>query len=98
MADPYRSQDTIRKPLPNAVHLKVFLGARFEGSRVNRLIQEEDHLLWPFREHCEVGFTEINDRHPGIRGDWQGEFIVTKLCLLLEYNLSKQDFEQFVDD
>jgi hypothetical protein len=70
MTHAFRLKDFDIRLAPDAVHLKGLLGGRFDGSRVNRLIhQEEDLLLWPFQEHGEVGW--YPDRQPklGIRGD-----------------------------
>jgi DUF1680 family protein len=73
-----RIPDAIRKPDPAAVHLSGLIGQRCEASRINRLHhQEEDFLLWPFREHCPVGWYPDNPVRPGIRGDWPGEFMGT---------------------
>jgi len=77
-----RMQDTMRLPTPDLVQLKGLLGERFHFSRMNRLRkQEEDHLLWPFQQHCKVGFffKPEQQQYPGIRGDWQGEFLGTWL-------------------
>ena len=72
--------DVFHQPSLDAVQLSGLIGQRFEGSRTNRLHhQEEDHLLWPFQEHCKVGFYPDHPQRPGIRGDWQGEFIGTWL-------------------
>jgi len=70
--------DVIQCPQPNRVRMKGFAGKRFEKSRLNRLIhQEEYHLLWPFQEHCPIGYG-YHQPHPEITlGDWQGEFIGT---------------------
>lgn len=74
-----RLRDAMQLPTPDAVQLKGLIGQRFHASRVNRLRhQEERHLLWPFQEHCQVGyFPEGIPQYPGIRGDWQGEFLGT---------------------
>ena len=71
--------DVIRRPRPDAVRLKGLVGERVDASRLNRLRhQEEYHLLWPFQEHCPVGWPQRDAPHPEItRGDWQGEFIGT---------------------
>jgi DUF1680 family protein len=81
MSVPVKCPDVIHRPEPDAVKLKGFVGKRFDLSRLNRLHdQEEDHLLWPFHEHCPVGRWDRPDRpHPEIRGDWQGEYIGTWL-------------------
>lgn len=72
--------DLAKRPGWDAVQMKGLIGSRFEGSHTNRLQrQEEDHLLWPFQEHCEVGFYPHKMQKPGIRGDWQGEFMGTWL-------------------
>ena len=76
----YRIDDKSKKSPVDAVQLKGLLGTRFNGSRINRLHnQEDEHLLWPFVEHCEVGFYPDRMQKPGIRGDWQGEFMGTWL-------------------
>jgi hypothetical protein len=69
--------DVVRRPQPDAVYLKGLVGKRLEACRLNRLRhQEAYHLLFPFQEHCPVGWG--NQPHPEItRGDWQGEFIGT---------------------
>lgn len=74
-------QDALHIPAPDAVQLHGLIGGRFHGSRMNRLRrQEDDHLLWPFQEGCKVGrFSPIEQQYPGIRGDWQGEFLGTWL-------------------
>lgn len=71
--------DVIRRPLVDAVRMKGLVGQRFDASRENRLRHQEDyHLLWPFQEHCPVGWNHPKTPHPEItRGDWQGEFIGT---------------------
>jgi DUF1680 family protein len=80
MTKPILMKDFARKPSPDAVQLEGLLGKRFTGSRVNRLRnQEEDHLLWAFHEHCPVGYLTTNQKRPGIRGDWPGEFMGTWL-------------------
>lgn len=73
-------KDFASKPPAEAVKLTGLLGSRFDGSRVNRLHhQEEDHLLWPFHDHCPIGFYPEKPVKPGIRGDWPGEFMGTWL-------------------
>jgi uncharacterized protein len=80
MTIPLPTKDFARKPAPDAVQLQGLLGSRFQGSRTNRLHhQEEDHLLWPFHEHCQIGYVPAGTLRPGIRGDWPGEFIGTWL-------------------
>ncbi|HEX5808688.1 MAG TPA: beta-L-arabinofuranosidase domain-containing protein [Anaerolineales bacterium] len=76
-----RLVDVIHCPTPNSVQLKGLIGQRFHASRLNRLHnQEEDHLLWPFQKHCPVGYYAPDKQpYPGIRGDWQGEFMGTYL-------------------
>ena len=52
--------DILKRPEPNAVRMSGLLGERFDLSRTNRLIhQEEDHLLFPFQLHCPVGFAHL---------------------------------------
>ena len=78
MALSIKRPDVIRRPQPDAVSMKGFVGQRFKASRLNRLRhQEEDHLLWPFHEHCPVGFMLPDRPRQEIRGDWQGEFLGT---------------------
>ncbi len=72
--------DAIGRPPPDAVRMSGLVGQRFEASRLNRLRhQEEDHLLWPFHEHCPVGMDHPDRPRPEIHGDWQGEYIGTWL-------------------
>jgi uncharacterized protein len=60
------------------VHMEGLLGTRFELSRRNRLIhQEEEHLLYPFKLHCPVGFAHPDRPWKEIFGDWQGEYLGT---------------------
>jgi DUF1680 family protein len=70
--------DVVKCPRPNKVRIKGFVGKRFEASRLNRLRhQEEYHLLWPFQEHCPIGYG-YHQPHPEIAlGDWQGEYMGT---------------------
>ncbi len=76
-----RLPDTLSRPAPDAVRLHGLIGQRFHASLTNRLLhQEEDHLLWPFQKHCPVGYyPPAEQQYPGVRGDWQGEFIGTYL-------------------
>lgn len=76
-----RLSDKMHRPKPDAIQLKGLIGRRFNASLVNRLLnQEEDHLLWPFQKHCKVGFFPPEQQvYPGVRGDWQGEFMGTYL-------------------
>lgn len=89
--------DVIQRPRPDHVRLKGLVGQRFEVSRLNRLRhQEEDHLLWPFREHCPVGYEVPNRPHQEIHGDWQGEFIGTWLnaAVLSAWNANDEALRQ----
>lgn len=76
-----RLLDVIHRPTPDTIQLEGLIGRRFHASRLNRLHnQEEDHLLWPFQRHCPVGYYPSDKQpYPGIRGDWQGEFMGTYL-------------------
>jgi hypothetical protein len=101
MTNAFRLKDFSRRPAPDAVQLQGFLGSRFEGSRVNRLQhQEEDHLLWPFQEHCAVGFYPDRQPKPGIRGDWQGEFMGTWMdaAILSSWNAHDEPLRAKVDN
>ncbi len=70
--------DLLHRPEPDAVRMAGLLGERFELSRSNRLIhQEEDHLLYPFQLHCPVGFDHPDRPRKEIFGDWQGEYLGT---------------------
>ncbi len=92
--------DALRKPDPDAVHLHGLIGQRFDASRLNRLRrQEDDHLLWPFQEHCPVGYYPDHPVKPGIRADWQGEFIGTWLdaAILSSWNASDEVLKAKVD-
>lgn len=92
--------DVMRRMEPDAVHMKGFVGSRFDKSRKNRLIhQEEDHLLWPFKEHCKVGLMLPNRPHPEIRGDWQGEYMGTWLdaAVLSAWNADDADLKKKID-
>ncbi len=75
-AIPPEQSDLIKCPQPNRVRMKGFVGKRFEASRLNRLSRQEEYfLLWPFQEHCPIGYG-YHQPHPEITiGDWQGEFI-----------------------
>jgi hypothetical protein len=100
MSKVFQLKDHSTRPAPDAVQLNGLLGNRFNGSRVNRLHhQEEDHLLWPFKEHCRVGFFPDNPDKPGIRGDWHGEFIGTWLdaSILSGWNTQDSDLLKKVD-
>jgi len=100
MTEAFRLKDRTSRPPYDAVHLKGLLGSRFEGSRLNRLHhQEEDHLLWPFQEHCPVGYFPNNHPKPGIRGDWQGEFMGTWLdaAILSAWNADDATLREKVD-
>ncbi len=100
MSNVFHLKDHASRPNPNTVHLKGLLGSRFEGSRTNRLRnQEEDHLLWPFQEHCEVGFYPDHMQKPGIRGDWQGEFMGTWLdaAILTSWNTDDAELRKKID-
>ncbi|MBE0699687.1 MAG: glycoside hydrolase family 127 protein, partial [Anaerolineaceae bacterium] len=92
--------DAIRKSAPDAVQLKGLIGSRFEGSRKNRLNhQEENHLLWPFRDHCPVGWHPDIPQHPDLRGDWHGEFMGTWVdaAVLTAWNAADAPLRQKVD-
>ena len=69
--------DRLQCPPPDALQMSGLIGRRLEACRVNRLRHHEEyHLLWPFQEHCPVGYSHPDAPHPEIaRGDWQGEFI-----------------------
>lgn len=100
MSKAFRLKDHATRPQPDAVRLKGLLGSRFEGSRINRLNhQEEDHLLWPFEEHCEVGYYPDRQPKPGIRGDWQGEFMGTWVdaAVLSSWNANDAALQSKVD-
>ena len=73
--------DHFQSLTPNMIEMKGLIGQRFDANITNRLRnQEEYHLLWPFHEHCPLGWKQDNPPHPDItRGDWQGEFIGTWL-------------------
>jgi DUF1680 family protein len=93
-------KDFASRPAPDAVHLNGLLGSRFEGSRLNRLRhQEEEHLLWPFQEHCAVGFYPNHQQKPGIRGDWPGEFMGTWLdaAILTSWNANDAELRLKID-
>jgi len=71
-----KQQDVIECPQPSNVQMKGFVGKRFEASRLDRLSrQEEYHLLWPFQEHCPIGYGYHQPHREITIGDWQGEFI-----------------------
>jgi len=92
--------DAIWRPQPDAVRLSGLVGQRFELSRLNRLRhQEEDHLLWPFHEHCPVGFMHPDRPRPEIRGDWQGEYIGTWLdaAILTAWNAHDDELRAKID-
>lgn len=73
-------EDVFYTSLPNKVKMNGFIGQRYDLSRVNRLRhQEEDHLLFPFHEHCPAGINHPDRPREEIRGDWQGEYIGTWL-------------------
>jgi uncharacterized protein len=100
MADRMWIADAMGKPAPDAVHLKGLIGQRFENSRRNRLIhQEEDHLLWPFQEHCPVGWYPEHLPRPGLRGDWHGEFLGTWIdaAVLSAWNAADTVLRQKID-
>lgn len=98
--------DHFQSLAPNMIVLKGLIGKRLEASRINRLHnQEEYHLLWPFHEHCPLGWKQDNPPHPEIaRGDWQGEFIGTWLdaaCRTAWYANDaelRQKIDRIVDD
>jgi uncharacterized protein len=72
------NNDVLKRPAPDAVRMAGLLGERFENSRTNRLIhQEEDHLLYPFTLHCPVGMNHPDRPVKAIFGDWQGEYLGT---------------------
>jgi uncharacterized protein len=92
--------DAMWKPSADAVHLKGLIGQRFDNSRRNRLIhQEEDHLLWPFQEHCPVGWYPEHMPRPGLRGDWHGEFLGTWVdaAVLSAWNAADETLRQKID-
>ncbi len=96
-----RLRDAMQLPSPDAVQLKGLIGERFHASRVNRLRkQEENHLLWPFQQHCKVGdFPPGQQQYPGIRGDWHGEFIGTWLdaASISAWNAGDEDLRVKID-
>jgi DUF1680 family protein len=81
MKQPPAIVDQFQSLTPNLISMSGLIGKRFDANRINRLhFQEEYHLLWPFLEHCPLGWKQDNPPHPEIaRGDWQGEFIGTWL-------------------
>jgi len=93
--------DVMQCPQPDKVRMKGFVGKRFEGSRLNRLRnQEEYHLLWPFKEHCPIGYG-YHQPHPEITlGDWQGEFIGTwvSAASLTAWNASDEKLRKKIDE
>ena len=93
--------DVIHRPSPDTVQLKGLIGQRFHASRLNRLHnQEEDHLLWPFQRHCPVGYYPPDKQpYPGIRGDWQGEFMGTYLdaASISAWNAGDEDLRDKID-
>jgi uncharacterized protein len=98
--------DRFQSLTPNLIRMEGLVGKRFDANRVNRLrFQEEYHLLWPFREHCPLGWKQDNPPHPEItRGDWQGEFIGTWLdaaCRAAWYSNDadlREKIDRIVDD
>lgn len=67
--------ERVTAPAPSAVRLHGLLGSRLALLRENRLVpDEEERLLWPYREHCKVtggtgdGRTE-RPQEP-VWGDW----------------------------
>lgn len=92
--------DAIRCPQPDSTQMKGLVGQRHHASRLNRLInQEEDHLLFPFHEHCPVGMNHPNRPRPEIRGDWQGEYIGTWLdaAILSAWNQNDQALQKKIE-
>lgn len=96
--------DLLKRPSPNAVRMLGLLGKRFEFSRTNRLIhQEEDHLLFPFQLHCPVGFDHPDRPRKAIYGDWQGEYLGTWMdaaALTVQYSgdtLLRTKIDKMVD-
>jgi DUF1680 family protein len=80
--------------------MKGLVGQRHQASRLNRLIhQEEDHLLFPFHEHCPVGYNQPNRPRVEIRGDWQGEYLGTWLdaAILTAWNQHDQALEKKIE-
>ena len=96
-----RLLDVIHRPTPDAVHLQGLIGRRFHASRLQRLHhQEPDHLLWPFQGHCPVGYYPPDKQpYPGIRGDWQGEFMGTYLdaASISAWNAGDEDLREKID-
>ena len=97
-------KDVLKRPEPNAVQMAGLLGERFELSRTNRLIhQEEDHLLFPFELHCPVGFDHPDRPRKAIFGDWQGEYLGTWMdaaALTVRYSgdtLLREKIDRMVD-
>jgi DUF1680 family protein len=93
------TRDLVRRPQPDAVHLRSLIGKRLDVCRVNRLRhQEAYHLLFPFQEHCPVGWG--SQPHPEItRGDWQGEFLGTWIdaASLSAWNAGDDELRSKVD-
>jgi uncharacterized protein len=93
-------EDAICQPQPDAVKLQGLLGHRLDLSRLNRLRnQEEDHLLWPFHEHCPIGMNHPDRPRPEIYGDWQGEYIGTWLdsAVLSAWNAADEQLSAKID-
>jgi len=93
-------EDVIRRPSPNSVKMKGLVGKRFELNRLNRLRhQEEDHLLFPFHEHCPVGMNHPDRPRQEIEGDWQGEYIGTWLdaAILTAWNAEDEELQAKIE-
>ncbi|MEM1990576.1 MAG: glycoside hydrolase family 127 protein [Candidatus Bathyarchaeia archaeon] len=92
--------DAIKCTQPNKVRMKGFIGKRFEANRLNRLrLQEEYFLLWPFQEHCPIGYG-YHQPHPDITlGDWHGEFLGTwvSAASLTAWNTSDEELCKKID-
>ncbi|MEO0252435.1 MAG: beta-L-arabinofuranosidase domain-containing protein, partial [candidate division WOR-3 bacterium] len=80
--------------------MRGFIGKRFEANRLNRLrLQEEYFLLWPFQEHCPIGYG-YHQPHPEITlGDWHGEFLGTwvSAASLTAWNTSDEELCKKID-
>jgi uncharacterized protein len=89
-----KQTDVMRRTQPDSIQMRGLVGQRHQGSRLNRIHhQEEDHLLFPFHEHCPVGWMVPNRPRPEIRGDWQGEYIGTWLdaAILSAWNAADKE-------
>jgi DUF1680 family protein len=95
-------RDRIRRPAPDATRMSGLIGTRFVLNDENRLKPQDPFFyLWPFQEHCPIGWRQRGAPHPEITvGDWHGEFLGPwiETAVLTAWNLDDRTMRAKLDE